>query len=244
MSFHPTRKGFYQTMQDKVLVVTPHPDDETLGCGGILLKHKNSSNKIYWMIVTNIQSENGWTEERARKRQKEIHQVADMYGFEKIFELDFPTTMLDTIPYNDFIAKISVVIQEVKPSIVYLPNRSDVHTDHQVTFKAAISCCKNFRAPFIKKNLMYETLSETEFSPALSENAFIPNVFVDISDYMEKKLEIMSIYSSEMMPDNLPRSYSAIKALAAYRGSRIGVQYAEAFMLLFEKVKLLTNEIS
>ena len=222
-------------MRDMVLVVAPHPDDETLGCGGTLLKHTNSGDKIYWMIVTNIQSENGWSEEEVQKRQKDIHQIADMYGFEKILKLDFLTTMLDTIPYNDLIAKMSVVIQEVKPSIVYLPNRSDVHTDHQVTFKAAVSCCKSFRAPFIRKILMYECLSETEFAPTLMESAFALNVFVDISDYMERKLAIMSIYSSEMMPDNLPRSRSAIKALAAYRGSRIGVRYAEAFMLLFEK---------
>ena len=93
-------------MQDKVLVVAPHPDDETLGCGGTLLKHKNSDDKIYWMIVTNIQSENGWPEERVRKRQKEIHQVADMYGFEKTFKLDFPTTMLDAIPYNEIVKAI------------------------------------------------------------------------------------------------------------------------------------------
>ena len=222
-------------MQDKVLVVAPHPDDETLGCGGALLKHKNSGDNIYWMIVTNIQSENGWSEEDVQKRQKEIHQVAEMYGFEQIFKLDFPTTMLDTTPYNDLIAKMSVVIQEIKPSIVYLPNRSDVHTDHQVIFRAAVGCCKNFRAPFIRKILMYECLSETEFAPPLMESAFVPNVFVDISPYMEQKLAIMSVFASEVMPHNLPRSYSAIKALAAYRGSRIGVQYAEAFMLLFEK---------
>ena len=222
-------------MQDKVLVVAPHPDDETLGCGGTLLKHKNSGDQIYWMIVTNIQSENGWSEEEVQKRQRKIHQVAEMYGFEKIFKLDFPTTMLDTIPYNDLIAKMCVVIQELKPSIVYLPNRSDVHTDHQVTFKVAISCCKSFRAPYIRKILMYECLSETEFAPALSDDAFVPNVFVDISPYMEQKLAIMSVFASEVMPHNLPRSYSAIKDLAAYRGRRIGVHYAEAFMLLFEK---------
>jgi LmbE family N-acetylglucosaminyl deacetylase len=78
-------------------------------------------------------------------------------------------------------------------------------------------------------------LSETEFAPALRENAFIPNVFIDISDHMEQKLAVMSIFVSELMADNLPRSYSTMEALARYRGSRIGVQYAEAFMLLFEK---------
>lgn len=222
-------------MQDKVLVVAPHPDDETLGCGGTLLKHKNGGDKIYWMIVTNIQSENGWPEERVWKRQKEIHQVADMYGFEKIFKLDFSTTMLDTISYNDLIAKMSVVIQGVNPSIVYLPNRSDVHTDHQVTFKAAVSCCKNFRAPFINKILMYECLSETEFAPALREDAFIPNVFVDIGEYFNRKLEIFKVYASEVMEPPFPRSIETVTSLAQYRGSRIGKKYAEAFYLLFEK---------
>ncbi|MDO9580166.1 MAG: PIG-L deacetylase family protein, partial [Bacteroidales bacterium] len=206
----------------KVLVVAPHPDDETLGCGGTLLKHKNSGDKIFWMIVTNIQSENGWSEEEVQKRQKEINQVSAMYGFEKIFKLDFPTTMLDTIPYSDLITKISAVIQEIKPSIVYIPNHSDVHTDHQVTFKATISCCKSFRAPFIRKMLMYECLSETEFAPALRENVFIPNVFIDISEYLNRKLEIMKIYDSEVMDPPFPRSMETVISLAKYRGSRIG----------------------
>jgi LmbE family N-acetylglucosaminyl deacetylase len=220
----------------KVLVVAPHPDDETLGCGGTLLKHINSGDKIYWMVVTNIQSENGWSEEEVQKRQKEINQVSAMYGFEKIFKLDFPTTMLDTIPYSDLISKISAVIQEIKPSIVYIPNHSDVHTDHQVTFKATISCCKNFRAPFIRKILMYECLSETEFAPALRENAFIPNVFVDISEFLNRKLEIMKIYDSEVMDPPFPRSIETVISLAKYRGSRIGEKYAEAFTLIQEVI--------
>ena len=83
---------------------------------------------------------------------------------------------------------------------------------------------------------MYETLSETEFAPALTENVFIPNVFVDISEFIEQKIEIMKIYESEVMIDNLPRSISAIKHLAGFRGSRIGVDFAEAFMLLFERI--------
>lgn len=81
---------------------------------------------------------------------------------------------------------------------------------------------------------MYETLSETEFSPALAENTFIPNTFVDITDYIDKKVEIMKLYETEIMLDPLPRSAHAIKGLAAFRGSRIGVQYAEAFQSLFE----------
>lgn len=218
----------------KILVISPHPDDETLGCGGTILKHKDMGDKIYWLIITNIDAKNGWDKNAVKKRQKEIEIVAEMYGFEKTFKLDYPAAKLDTIPIQKIIESISKVILEVKPEIIYLPNRSDVHTDHQITFKAAYSCTKNFRYPFIKKILMYETLSETEFAPALPENVFIPNVFVDITKYFEKKLEIFKIYDSEIMEEPLPRSLEVIEAFDKCRGSRIGEKYAEAFILLKE----------
>mgnify|MGYP001377024909 FL=1 len=82
---------------------------------------------------------------------------------------------------------------------------------------------------------MYETLSETEFAPALPEMVFIPNTFVDITEFMERKLEMVRMYDTELMPDPLPRSIHAVTGLAAYRGSRIGVLYAEAFTLLFDR---------
>lgn len=218
----------------KVLAISPHPDDETLGCGGIILKHKDKGDEIYWLIITNIDIQNGWKQDIVEKRQKEIKTVAEMYGFEKTFKLDFPTAKLDIIPIQEIIQSISKVMFEVKPEIIYLPNRSDVHTDHQITFKAVCSCTKNFRSPFIKKILMYETLSETEFSPALPENVFIPSVFIDVTEYFEKKVEIFKIYNSEIMEYNLPRSLNVIKSFARLRGSRIGKKYAESFQLIFD----------
>ena len=221
----------------KILVISPHPDDETLGCGGTILKHKDIGDKIYWLIIANISVKNGWDRDIVEERQKEIETVAEMYGFEKTFKLDYPTAKLDIIPIQEIIKSVSKVILEIKPEIIYLPNRTDVHTDHQITFKAAYSCTKNFRYPFIKKILMYETLSETEFSPALPENAFVPNVFIGITNYIEQKIEIMSIYKSEIMKYPLPRSLDSIKALARYRGSQIGVEYAESFVLIREIIK-------
>jgi len=220
-----------------ILVISVHPDDETLGCGGTILKHKENGDAIFWLILTGPTENHpyGFSKEMIQDRESEIKKISKMFGFQKTINLNFPTQLLDEINLRDIIVKIDQAVNDVKPNIVYLINRSDIHSDHRIGFDAAYSCTKNFRKSFIDKILMYETLSETEFAPALSENAFIPNVFVDVSDYMERKLEIMSIYSSEMMPDNLPRSHSAINALATYRGSRIGVQYAEAFMLLFEK---------
>jgi len=221
----------------KILVISPHPDDETLGCGGTILKHKDIGNKIYWLIITNIDVKNGWDKDIIEKRQKEIETVAEMYSFEKTFKLDYPVAKLDIIPIQEIIESISKFIFEIKPEVIYLPNRSDVHTDHQITFKAVYSCTKNFRYPFIRKILMYETVSETEFAPALPEDTFVPNVFVDITEYFEKKLEIFKIYKSELMKKPLPRSLEAIEAFDKCRGSQIGKKYAEAFVLLKEIIK-------
>ncbi len=219
----------------KILVISPHPDDETLGCGGTILKHKNMGDKVHWLIITNVDVENGWDKDIVDKRQKEIDTVAEMYGFEKTFKLNYPTAKLDIIPIQEIIKSMSGIILEIEPEIIYLSNRSDVHTDHQITFKATCSCTKNFRYPFIRKILMYETLSETEFSPSLQENSFIPNVFVDITKYFDEKLEIFKIYKSEVMEGQSPRSLKVIKAFNKYRGSRIGKEYAESFQLIFER---------
>jgi len=218
----------------KILVVAVHPDDETLMCGGALLKQKKEGDEINWLIVTNISEKHGWKKEDVGKREKEISQVAEMYGFVKTYKLDFPTTKLDEIPLGKIISSISKVINEVKPHTIYLPNRSDIHSDHRIVFEAAFSCTKNFRFPFIKRIYMGETISETEFAPALNETAFIPNVYVDITDFFERKIEILKIYKSEIMKNNLPRSISAVTALSVWRGSSIGKKYAEAFVLLKE----------
>jgi len=81
---------------------------------------------------------------------------------------------------------------------------------------------------------MYETISETELVPALQENAFVPNYFVNISSYIDKKIEIMKIFESELGEHPFPKSEKNIKALATFRGAQSGVEYAEAFMILKE----------
>jgi len=218
----------------KVLVVAVHPDDETLMCGGTLLKHKQQGDEIYWLIITNISTQLGWDEKVVQRRQNEINKVEQLFGFKKTFKLNFATTKLDLVPMGDIISSISQVINEAKPNILYLPNRSDVHTDHRIAFNASFSCTKNFRYPFIERILMGETVSETEFTPALGENDFTPNVFVDITDFFSRKIEIFKIFESEVMPNYLPRSIFAVTALSNWRGSSIGKKHAEAFVLLKE----------
>lgn len=220
----------------KILFISVHPDDETLGCGGTILRHRALGDIIYWLNITDMTEGHplGYPFEMKKIRNNEIAKVKELYGFAGIHNLQFPTQFLDDVKLQELIAKIDNVIKIVSPDIVYLPNRSDVHSDHRIAFNAIYACTKYFRNPNIKKMLMYETLSETEFSPALPENVFIPNTFIDITDYFEEKVKIMKVYKSEIMKSNAPRSINAIRALASLRGSRISVKYAEAFMLIFE----------
>lgn len=217
-----------------VLIISVHPDDETLGCGGTILKHRDIGNNVYWLILTNINDEKVWGKERIEKRQNEISLVESMYGFTKTIRLDYDTTKLDQLPLGELTEKISKVIKDIQPEIIYLHNRSDVHSDHKVSFQAIISSTKSFNNPFIRKILMFETISETDFAPAVQENAFIPNYFVDITKYIEKKIEIMKVYSSEIKEHPFPRNEKNIRALATMRGSQCNSNYAEAFMLLKE----------
>lgn len=222
---------------NKVLVIAVHPDDETLGCGGTLLKHKAQGDEVYWMVVTAATPNHpfNYSNSLVEEKNKRNEAIANQYGFNGVFNLNFPTIFLHTIELHEIIGKMSGVINSIQPNIIYTMFANDVHSDHRVAFDAVYSCTKSFRYPFIEKIYMMETLSETEFAMSLSSKTFIPNVFVDITPYMDKKLEIMSMYDTEVMQEPFPRSLSSIKALARIRGSRAGVMYAEAFQLLYER---------
>lgn len=219
----------------KVLVISVHPDDETLGCGGTTLKHRDNGDEIFWLILTKADKSVGFTDDFLLKREREIKTVSDLYGFKETIKLDFMTTKLHLVDFNVMITAISKVINHIKPQIVYMNNRSDIHTDHQIAAKAILSCTKSFRYPFIERILMYECISETEMAAPFPENIFIPNVYSDISNYIDKKIEIMKVYESELQKPPLPRSPENIKALARFRGASCGVNYAEAFMLVRER---------
>ena len=217
-------------MNNKVLIVAVHPDDETLGCGGTLLRHKANGDEIHWLICTTIDENHSYY----KTREKEIEKVSKAYEFDSIHNLRLKTMQIDEYTISELVGKISNVINDVEPNIIYLPFKGDVHSDHRIIFEAAYSCTKSFRYPFIKKILMIETLSETEFAPSTKEDGFIPNVFVDISQYMEKKLEIMRVFESEIGEHPFPRSERNLRALGTLRGAICSCEYAESFILLKE----------
>ena len=216
----------------KAIVLSAHPDDEALGCGGTLLKHKAKGDELAWVIVTNVSEQHGFSKERIQERKQEIESVKNKIGFKKIFDLGYRPGGLDSNSLLTLVTKISDAFNEFKPETIYVMNRSDAHSDHRITFDAVMACTKSFRYPFVKKVLMYECISETEFAPALAENVFLPNYFVDISEQMNEKIELNKIYASEFGQHPFPRSIENIKALAHFRGATAGVHYAEAFQLL------------
>lgn len=220
----------------KILVIAPHPDDETLGCGGTLLRHNKEGYELHWMIVTRMSEKKGWNRNQIEKRSKEIERVARAYKFKQVHQLNLIAGHLESTPLNDLIKKIGSIFKTIKPNIVYIPFFNDVHTDHQITFKAVSVCIKWFRYPSISKVLMYETLSETNFNYGESQS-FQPNVFLDISKYINKKFKIMNIYKSEIKKHPFPRSKESIKSLAILRGSQSGFVFAEAFQILLDRVK-------
>lgn len=222
--------------KDNVLVIAVHPDDETLGCGGTILKHKSQGDRVHWLLITGPNEGNALQyDEIGTALSSIIKKVANAYSFDSVHILGLPEIKLQQIDLSVIISKVAKVISDVRPSVVYMMFAHDVHSDHRVAFDAVYSCTKSFRYPFIERIYMMETLSETEFAPAIAAKTFNPNVYVDITDYMDKKLEIMRMYDTEVMEEPYPRSLSSIKALAKLRGSRAGVMFAEAFQLLYER---------
>lgn len=219
-----------------VLVIAPHPDDETLGCGGTLLKHRAQGDKIHLIIVTGMQESNGFSSERILARQNEIAEVANRYGLEEVHQLDFPTAALDCMPLGQIIGRMGDIVNTILPSCMYLPFPGDVHSDHKIVFDAGVACAKWFRYPSVKRLLAYETVSETDFAMDPTVPGFRPNVFVDIGDFLEQKIGIMKTYEGELGRFPFPRSEQSVRSLAALRGVASGFTAAEAFILLRELI--------
>lgn len=207
---------------EKVVVIAVHPDDETIGCGGTIIKYLNRGDEVHCILVT-----------KGNAEQKVIwNKVKEAYHFTSVTELNFPELDLMDKSLNELIPPLSKSISTIQPQTVIIPNRSDAHSDHKAIFNAVASCTKAFRYPFIEKILMMEVISETDFALPLPEGQFIANYFVDISKEYTKKEEILKIYESELLPYPQTRNLSTMQALNRYRGSQINVEYAEAFMNL------------
>ena len=209
----------------KVLVVAPHPDDEILGCGGVIAKHIAAGDEVCVCIVTC-----SLVEKAKKLNEAYARKVQEAMGIQKLVFLNMPTVELPHVPTREFTGKLNQLVQDERPEVVYIPFQGDMHTDHYMVSSGMMVALRPPIAPFVKDIFAYETLSETGWSFPSPEKSFIPNVWSDISDFLEDKVRAMELYDTKIQKDPLPRSAEGIRALAKFRGGTIGVDYAEAFM--------------
>jgi LmbE family N-acetylglucosaminyl deacetylase len=220
----------------RVVVVAPHPDDETFGAGGSLLRWKAEAHEIHWIVVTRMDATVGYSEAAIAERDALIQKVAAAYGFDSVSQLRFAATTLDRVSLGEVIDELATVFRRVEPSDVLMPYPHDVHTDHQAVCRAVTACSKWFRFPHVRRLLAYETVSETDFALPLSQPTFSPNLFVNIEGQLPRKLEIVRLYAAELGAFPFPRSPEVVEAQAKLRGAQCGARSAEAFVCLKEIV--------
>jgi N-acetylglucosamine malate deacetylase 1 len=215
-----------------LLVIAPHPDDETLGCGGTILKAAATGRVVDWVIVTS-QKEPQWTAQEISTKNEEIRKVTEVYGFRNVIRLGFPSTGLDQVPASKLIAQVRDSVLSCRPQTIFIPGRLDAHGDHRRVSECAAAVLKpqNLRGLGVSEVLAYETPSSTEAAPVSSDRAAW---FVDISAQFETKLAAMRLYESELQSDLMPRSELSMRAASRYIGSIIGVEYAERFALIWK----------
>ena len=134
----------------KTIIISPHPDDETLGVGGTILKRIKSGHIVAWLLVTSLDKKN-YAIKEIKEKENQIKLVNKYYKFSRVFRLNCPTTELDNIPLKKLITSFSKIFNQFKPNEVFLPHPSDAHTDHKKIFDATSSSTKTFRYPFIQK---------------------------------------------------------------------------------------------
>lgn len=214
-----------------LLIVAPHADDEILGVGGTIAKYVDEGHKVYVCIVTSGHP-SMFPESRLKELRCETLRVHEFLGVENTFFLEFPAVLLNEVPVPELNAKLLEVINDLEPSVVFLPHYGDMHSDHRIVSSAAMVGLRPINSHKVLEIYSYETLSETEWNIPSVKNVFLPNTWIDITKYLDKKIEAMGMYATQIKEFPHPRSLEAIESLARLRGSTIGVHAAEAFSLI------------
>lgn len=213
----------------KIIVIAPHPDDEILGCGGLMSKYAKEGREVYVLVITRG-TPKLYSDDRIVNVRKEALDAHKILGVKETVFLDFHAPELDQTSLAEISMEISKVIKKLAIDTIFIPHRGDIHSDHRVVYNASIVAGRPVAGSTVKNIYAYETLSETEWAAPFGDDAFIPTHFVDVSDTFDKKLEAMSCFKSQLKPFPNSRSLEAIEALAKFRGATVGVLRAEAFM--------------
>lgn len=214
------------TLPKKVVVIAPHPDDETLGAGGTIARFADRGVEVHVLVVSGHLPPL-YKPEVFEMTVKEAEAAFKILGAKSWEFLRIPATKVHEIPVAQLNGGVFKFVKGKAPDMVLMPF-PDRHIDHRVIFDACVVACRPIGDAFPRVVLCYETLSETHWNVPGVEPSFLPDFFVDTTDYMERKRKALEAYASQI--SHAPtRSVEACMALAKFRGSQNGCGYAEAF---------------
>lgn len=210
-------------MDKRVLVIAAHPDDELLGCGAALAKHKKNGDRVRAIILCEGES---MRLQDGKAKRGATEQAAKILGVESVFCVGMPDQHLDILPLVDVITPIEDIIKEFKPNILYVHSGSDINKDHQIVFEAALVAARP-KNEFIEAIYSFYTVGATEWGYPRSFN---PNMWIGFDrEIMEKKLKAFQQYESEICEYPNPRSIESIENLAKMVGNQCCMEFAESF---------------
>ncbi|MCG3773186.1 MAG: N-acetyl-alpha-D-glucosaminyl L-malate deacetylase 1 [Nitrosomonadaceae bacterium] len=218
----------------KVLVVAPHMDDEALGVGGTIARHVKGGDDVHVCCVAHRVYNHQYDEKKNRVEIQCAQQAQAVLGYKELRFLNLPDERLD-VCLQDIIIPLEGYLKEAQPEVVYINHRGDNNQDHRAVFQAAMVALRPASNPGIRRILCYETPSSTDQAPALPETAFLPNSYINIESYLEKKIAAWRCYQTEMRAFPHPRSELAVNLLAQRRGIESGFSAAEAFVVLRDR---------
>jgi LmbE family N-acetylglucosaminyl deacetylase len=215
----------------RVLVIAPHPDDETLGVGGTIAKHADQKDAVMVLVVSGHLPP---LYDRASYDQtvKEAVRAFEILGITESRFLEIPTGTLGAQPVGDLNGRIAQVVEDFRPEIVLCPF-PDRHVDHRVVFESTMVATRPIRGGRdIRLLAAYETISETHWNAPHMEANFVPNLVINVTDQMDRKLSALKCYTSQVHAFPGPRSVDAVEALAKFRGTQSGFAYGEALQII------------
>lgn len=221
----------------KVLVIAPHADDETIGMGGTIAKYARGGASVVVAVMTGHGEEGEhpiWPRSNWDRVRGELRGACDLLGVSEIVFQEIPAAAVADQPVWKLNSVTRVVIEQVAPEIVYVPFPLDLHKDHRELFHSFSVHWRPY-LPLghgIKEVYSYEVASETHLNVPYVEQTFVPNRWVDISDFIGLKMKAVARFKSQLQEHPAARSPEAIKALATWRGSYIGAEAAEAFVVV------------
>lgn len=218
--------------EKRILVVAAHPDDEVLGCGGTIKKLVSEGYEAYTLIL----GEGATSRDKNRNEIKRKTEIAELkklaqkanrlMGVKQVFFGGIPDNRFDTVPLLDMVKTIEDIKKRLRPAIVLTHFRNDLNIDHRIACQAVLTATRPMPGETVKEIYSFEVLSSTEWNyPVI----FSPNVFYDITETIEAKIQAMSMYAPEIKEFPHPRSLEGIRLNAACRGMNIGLKYAEVF---------------